>query len=57
MIPNQSLLNIITPILFYVLAAILSWCLVILLGYGIWIVARETVSLLEDILRVLLQIP
>ena len=36
--------------------AILSWLLVFLVGYGGWIVGKEIVEILEDALRVILQI-
>jgi hypothetical protein len=37
--------------------AVLSWIVTALVIYGSWIVAKEIVQILEDILRVLLQIP
>ena len=43
---------------FYIFVlAVVSWGVAFLLGYGAWIVLREVVQVLEDILRVILQIP
>lgn len=64
MISTKLLSNIIailwlalnSNLFFICVLAVLSWGVAFLLGYGAWIVLREVVQVLEDVLRVILQI-
>jgi hypothetical protein len=56
MLPDLFLANL-TALVWFCILAMLSWVVAFLLGYGAWIVANEIISILEDLLRVLLQIP